>query len=477
MKKLLTIILSCLCVCSAHATDPVKQYGQLQVKGAQLCDQQGEPVILRGVSLGWHNLWPRFYNKKVVQTLKQDWNCSVIRAAMGIMIEDNYLENPEFAMQCMTPVIEAAIKQNIYIIIDWHSHLTKTAEAKEFFGRMAQKYGKYPHVIYEIYNEPVEDSWASLKKYATEVIGEIRKYDPDNVVLVGCPHWDQDIHLVADSPLQGFNNVMYTVHFYAATHGDSLRKRTEAAVKKGIPVFISESGATEASGDGKIDPESEEKWIQMCERLGISWVCWSVSDKNESCSMLLPRATATGPWPDDVIKVYGKLVKELLQKYKSEILSTDDLISEGAIGLMKAAEKYDASRGKPFVTFAAPYIRRAIETAIGKLENDINVRSTDESLPIGSRNNFTLLNVLEDKNALQADATVEEITLTDDLLKCLNVLNEREQRVINLYYGNGYERQTMAEIAETMGLKRERVRQVRDTALRKLRKAAKKEEM
>ena len=315
MKKLLTIILSCLCVCSAHATDPVKQYGQLQVKGAQLCDQQGEPVILRGVSLGWHNLWPRFYNKKVVQTLKQDWNCSVIRAAMGIMIEDNYLENSEFAMQCMTPVIEAAIKQNIYIIIDWPSHLTKTAEAKEFFGRMAQKYGKYPHVIYEIYNEPVEDSWASLKKYATEVIGEIRKYDPDNVVLVGCPHWDQDIHLVADSPLQGFNNVMYTVHFYAATHGDSLRKRTEAAVKKGIPVFISESGATEASGDGKIDPESEEKWIQMCERLGISWVCWSVSDKNESCSMLLPRATATGPWPDDVIKIYGKLVKELLQKY------------------------------------------------------------------------------------------------------------------------------------------------------------------
>lgn len=318
MKKLLTIILSCLYACSVHAIDPVKQYGQLQVKGAQLCDQQGQPVILRGVSLGWHNLWPRFYNKKAVQTLKQDWNCTVIRAAMGIMIEDNYLENPEFAMQCMTPVIEAAIKQNVYIIIDWHSHVTKTAEAKEFFGRMAQKYGKYPHVIYEIYNEPVEDSWTSLKKYATEVIGEIRKYDPDNVVLVGCPHWDQDIHLVADSPLQGFTNVMYTVHFYAATHGDSLRKRTEEAVKKDIPVFISESGVTEASGDGKIDAESEEKWVEMCERLGISWVCWSLSDKNESSSMLLPRATATGPWADDVIKVSGKLVKGLLKKYNTK---------------------------------------------------------------------------------------------------------------------------------------------------------------
>ena len=315
MKKLLTLILLSMCAYHAHAIDPVKQYGQLQVKGSQLCDQQGNPVILRGVSLGWHNLWPRFYNKKVVQTLKRDWHCSVVRAAMGILIEDNYLENPQFAMQCMTPVIESAIKQNVYVIIDWHSHHLKTKEAKEFFGRMAQKYGKYPHVIYEIYNEPVEDTWADLKKYAAEVIGEIRKYDPDNIVLVGCPHWDQDIHLVAESPLQGFSNIMYTVHFYAATHGEHLRERMADAVKKGIPVFISESGATEASGDGKIDPDSEEQWIQLCERLGISWVCWSISDKDETCSMLLPQAKSTGPWPDAVIKPYGKLVKHLLQKY------------------------------------------------------------------------------------------------------------------------------------------------------------------
>ena len=315
MKKLLTIVLFFICAFNAHAIDPVKQYGQLQVKGAQLCDKRGNPVILRGVSLGWHNLWPRFYNREIVQTLKQDWHCSVIRAAMGIMIEDNYLENPEYALQCMTNVIESAIKQNVYVIIDWHSHVTKTEEAKAFFGQMAKKYGKNPHIIYEIYNEPVEDTWSDLKKYATEVIGEIRKYDKDNVVLVGCPHWDQDIHLVAESPLEGFQNVMYTVHFYAATHGDDLRQRTEDAVKKGIPVFISESGATEASGDGMIDAESEELWIGMCERLGISWICWSISDKNESCSMLLPRATATGPWADDVIKVYGKLVKGLLEKY------------------------------------------------------------------------------------------------------------------------------------------------------------------
>jgi Endoglucanase len=316
MKKLVSIILLTIgMTLTANAKDPVKQYGQLQVKGSQLCDKKGNPVILRGVSLGWHNLWPRFYNDKVVKTLKEDWNCSVVRAAMGIMIEDNYLENPTYAMQCMTPVIESAIKNNVYIIIDWHTHQMKTAEAKKFFGEMAKKYGKHPHIIYEIYNEPVEDTWADLKLYALEIIAEIRKYDPNNVILVGCPHWDQDIHLVAESPLVGIKNIMYTVHFYAATHGDYLRNRMEAAVQKGIPVFISESGATEASGDGKIDAESEEQWIQLCERLGISWLCWSLSDKNESSSMLLPRATATGPWADDVIKVYGKLVKNLLWKY------------------------------------------------------------------------------------------------------------------------------------------------------------------
>ena len=315
MKKLLTIILSCLCACSVHAIDPVKQYGQLQVKGAQLCDQQGQPVILRGVSLGWHNLWPRFYNKKAVQTLKQDWNCTVIRAAMGIMIEDNYLENPEFAMQCMTPVIEAAIKQNVYIIIDWHSHVTKTAEAKEFFGHMAQKYGKYPHVIYEIYNEPVEDSWTSLKKYATEVIGEIRKYDPDNVVLVGCPHWDQDIDLVAASPIQGQKNLMYTVHFYAATHGQYLRDKMVQAHKQ-VPIFVSECAGMEASGNGPLNMEEWQKWTDCMEAEKISWVNWSLSDKDETCSMLLPRAKATGRWTEDgVIKAYGQHVKDNLLKY------------------------------------------------------------------------------------------------------------------------------------------------------------------
>ena len=165
-------------------------------------------------------------------------------------------------------------------------------------------------------------------------------------------------------------------------------------------------------------------------------------------------------------------VVTLARQYRCDILSTDDLVSEGSIGLMKAAQKFDHTRGKAFVTFAAPYIRHAIETAIAKAATDTDMRSTDESLPVGSRNNFTLLNVLEDVHAEKADAIVEEDTLNDDLLACIDVLTDREREVISRYYGLKGWRQTMAEIAEDLSLKRERVRQERDKAVRKLKKEA-----
>ena len=288
-RTIIAIVMAMMTIASFAKKEPtpVQQWGQLKVVGTQLCDQNGNAVTLRCASLGWHNLWPRFYNAKAVKWLAKDWNAKVIRAAMGIMIEDNYLENPSFALDCIEPVVKAAIKEGVYVIIDWHSHELKTKEAVKFFGKMAKKYGANANVIYEIYNEPVEDSWESLKEYSKAVIDEIRKYDPDNIILVGCPHWDQDIHIVAESPLEGYNNIMYTVHFYAGTHKQYLRDRVDAAMQKGIPVFISECASMDASGDGKLDKSSWNEWVEFMEAKKISWVCWSVSDKNETCSMLL----------------------------------------------------------------------------------------------------------------------------------------------------------------------------------------------
>ncbi len=166
-------------------------------------------------------------------------------------------------------------------------------------------------------------------------------------------------------------------------------------------------------------------------------------------------------------------VVTLARQYTCELLDTDDLVSEGTIGLIKASEKFDPGRGKPFVTFAAPYIRTAIEAAIRHVTGEVTVKSTDESIPVGSRNNYTLLHVLEDKNAQRADAKMERELLAEELEDSLHLLDERETAVVRRYFGVGFDRMTMAEIGGELGLKRERVRQVRDKALRKLRKVQK----
>ncbi len=173
---------------------------------------------------------------------------------------------------------------------------------------------------------------------------------------------------------------------------------------------------------------------------------------------------------DELVTKNLGYVVTLARQYQSDILSVDDLVSEGTIGMMKAARKYDESRGKPFVTFAAPYIREAIEQAISKVDTDTTIRSTDESLPRGSRNNYTLLNVLEDKHSPRADADLEK-SLSDDMLAGMSLLDKRQQEVVRRYFGVDCERQTMAEIGQEMGLKRERIRQIRDTAVRKMKKA------
>jgi len=303
-----------------HLTDlplnaqPVKAHGSLAVRGTTIVDQNGNAVMLQGVSYGWHNWWPRFYNPESVKWLSEDWGCSVVRAAMGVEPDKAYFQNPEWSKEKVEAVIEGAINSGIYVIIDWHSHGIHLDPALVFFGEMARKYGEHPNVIYEIFNEPVKDSWTDVKAYSIEVIKKIREFDPDNIILVGNPHWDQDVHIVADDPITGFSNLMYTLHFYAATHKQSLRDRGDYALAKGIPLFVSESAGMEASGDGPIDYKEWDLWIGWMKKNQISWVTWSVADKNETCSMLNESASSTGNWAEKDLKESGIKTRELLRK-------------------------------------------------------------------------------------------------------------------------------------------------------------------
>ena len=297
----------------------VKNHGQLKVEGTQLVDKNSKPIMLRGMSYGWHSLWPRFYNKESVKWLKNDFKCNVVRAAMGIELGDSsYIKQPEFSKKKIKAIIDGAINNDIYVIVDWHSHNINLKEAKLFFDEISKEYAGTPNVIYEIFNEPDDETWEEVKAYSEEIIKVIRKNDKKNIILVGCPRWDQDIHLPAANPIKGFDNLMYTVHFYAATHEKWLRDRTDDAIKSGLAIFVSESAGMEATGDGPLNVKAWKEYIDWMEERKISWITWSVSDKDETCSILNKSASSKGNWKDEDLKESGLKVREFLRKYNTE---------------------------------------------------------------------------------------------------------------------------------------------------------------
>lgn len=315
MKKIWITIITAMALTNGDA-QPVKQHGQLQVKGTQLVDKNGTATVLHGMSFGWHNLWPRFYNAGAVHELVKEWKCNVIRASMGIELNDSgYLKSPERSTQLMENVIDACIKEGVYVLIDWHDHNIHQQQSIGFFERMAKKYGKYPNVIYEIYNEPDYETWAEVKAYSEAVIKTIRAIDPDNIILVGSPKWDQSVHEPAADPIKGYSNLMYTMHFYAGTHKQWLRDRTDEAMKQGLPIFISECAGMEATGDGPLDYEEWQRFVDWMNQRQLSWITWSVSDKDETCSVLKPSAASNGKWKEEDIKESGKKAREYLKGY------------------------------------------------------------------------------------------------------------------------------------------------------------------
>ena len=177
-----------------------------------------------------------------------------------------------------------------------------------------------------------------------------------------------------------------------------------------------------------------------------------------------------------LIEANLRFVVVIARQYQGQGLSMADLVSEGNLGLMKAARKFDATRGLRFVNYAVVFIRQQIEKAVRKESDEQRVESTRDGqtrsvdAPLGSKANVSLLSVLVNADSPQADQRVYNASLEDAIERSLQTLNERETVVVNAYFGIGEERQTMAEIAERMSLKRERVRQIRDRAVRRLKK-------
>jgi Cellulase (glycosyl hydrolase family 5)/Bacterial Ig domain len=301
-------ILACILLFStlalAQTPTPLAANGRLKVINRQLCNEAGSPIQLRGMSTHGLQWFGACHTAGAAQTLATSWGCDVFRAAMYVD-EGGYLSNPTGIKTQVDNITDWSAASGMYCIIDWHTlnpgdPNNHTAEAINFFRQEAQRNAGKKHVIYEICNEPNGVSWSSIKNYAEQVIPVIRQYDPEAIILVGTPNWSGTPADVTSNPLTGANayNIMYTFHFYAGSH---YTQSYINGVLATLPLFISEWGTSNYSGDGGNDYTNAQNWLNLLagantSGIKVSWCNWSFCDKSESSAALNPGACGNAAW-------------------------------------------------------------------------------------------------------------------------------------------------------------------------------------
>lgn len=302
----------------ASAATPFGRHGALHVSGAALCDAHNEPCQLYGMSthgLNFGKDFSRYVNREAFATLRDDWNTNCIRLVLYPRDYNGWCNggNQKELMQIVCDGIDYATELGMYVIVDWHVHnyrpLETKAQAKAFLSAVSEKYASYGNVLYEICNEPTGSPWkTAIKPYAEEIIPVIRSHAPDAVIIVGTDTWSQDIEGPLSDPLS-FRNVMYTFHFYAQSHTDSFRRRVESAVQKGLPVFVTEFGTCDASGNGGFNAAQTRLWFDLLAKYNISHCNWSLSNKSETASVLNAWCGKTSSWSESDLTESGRLIR------------------------------------------------------------------------------------------------------------------------------------------------------------------------
>lgn len=294
--------------------------GALHVEGTQLTDSNGNAVQLRGISTHGLSWFPEYVNEACFRQLRDEWNVNVIRLAMYTAESGGYCTDGD-KEQLKTLVkngVEYATENDMYVIIDWHilsdsNPNTYIGEAESFFAEMSKEYADYNNVLYEICNEPNGGTgWGEIKSYAEKIISVIRSNDEDGIILIGTPNWSQYVDQAAADPITDADNIMYTLHFYAATHKDGLRNTMAAALDGGLPIFVSEYGICDASGSGAIDEEQAKQWVNLMNDYNVSYVAWNLSNKNETSAILSSSCTKTSDFTESDLSDSGKWLYHLL---------------------------------------------------------------------------------------------------------------------------------------------------------------------
>ena len=311
----------------ALALDSPASSGALAVVDGRLVSAEtGKAVVLRGVSTHGLAWYPQYVDKAGFKKLRRTWGANCIRLAVYTQEYGGWCAGGDrkTLLATIDDGVKFATANDMYVIIDWHTLSdgnpnTHAKAAKAFFKKMAKRYRAYDNVIYEICNEPNgSTTWAQVKKYARKVIPAIRKFDGDAVILVGTPEWSQRIDLAAASPLSAkySENVMYTFHFYAGTHKAALRERLKAALEAGAPVFVSEYGICDASGNGGISKAEANRWMKLLDTYQVSSCAWNLSNKAESAAMLKAGCSKTHGYVYKNLSASGKWVYKMLRKHR-----------------------------------------------------------------------------------------------------------------------------------------------------------------
>lgn len=295
---------------------PVGKHGKLSVEGTKIVDKNKQEFQLKGVSTHSIAIYSQYINEETFKEMRDNWNINVIRIAMYSNPNDGYTKELHSKVK---EAVNYATDLGLYVIIDWHilqdnNPNTYKNEAISFFEEMTNEFKNNKNVLYEICNEPNGDvTWdKDIKPYAEEVISKIRAIDTNAIIIVGTPKWSQDVDIGANNPITDYENIMYTLHFYAATHKDELRKKLKIAHEKGLPIFVTEFGISDASGNGTISQEEGDKWIELLNSYNISWVCWNLSNKNETSAILNSNCNKTTGFQESDFSQQGKwLLKKL----------------------------------------------------------------------------------------------------------------------------------------------------------------------
>ena len=309
---------------SFDGKDRPSSAGALKVENGQLVSNKGETVMLRGISFAGIAFQERYLVDETFEELSKVIGCNVIRLALytwgvgaaGYCTGGNKKQLKEDIIKG----VECAKKADMYAMVDWHILQDRNPnkyldDAKDFFSELSLKLKDYDNVIYEICNEPNNCSWQDIKDYADVIIPIIRENDPDSVIIVGTPDWSSNLSAAIKEPLE-YDNLLYSFHFYAASHKDDYRNRIKEAIDNKIPVFISEFGVTSYNGGYPVDYDEANIWTAFLEENNISYVMWNFSTTTEPCAAIkngtlkksafsAEEYTETGHWLMDTIAKYS----------------------------------------------------------------------------------------------------------------------------------------------------------------------------